>query len=475
MTKKVIFISGNFNIIHPGHQRLFMYAKSLGDKLIVGVLNDHLAGEGAYISEDLRLESVKNNSIIDKAFLISDGVKEAILSLKPDYVVKGKEYEEKFNIEKKVVESYGGVLSFSSGETVFTSSELIKNEIFKSSKFVMKDDDAFLSRHKIDKSKLVELVDQFSKLKILVLGETIVDEYISCQALGMSQEDPTIAVYPLERNLYLGGAAIVASHASGLGANAKFISVIGDDHLSMFVKEKLEQNRVNANLLVDTTRPTSLKQRYRANGKTLLRVNHLHQNSISNNLQEEIIDNIRSDIDDLDLIVFSDFNYGVIPQLLLESFSKLTLNKKTLIVADSQSSSQIGNISRFKNMDLITPTEREARLGLQDHESGLVYLLDTLQTVSKAKNIILKMGEDGILINSANEQTGFKTDKVEALNPNPVDVSGAGDSMLISTSMALAAGANIFHAAYIGSLSASLQVSRIGNVPITIADFYNIV
>ena len=74
MTKKVIFISGNFNIIHPGHQRLFMYAKSLGDKLIVGVLNDHLAGEGAYISEDLRLESVKNNSIIDKAFLISDGV-----------------------------------------------------------------------------------------------------------------------------------------------------------------------------------------------------------------------------------------------------------------------------------------------------------------------------------------------------------------------------------------------------------------
>ena len=64
-----------------------MYAKSLGDELIVGVLNDHLAGEGAYISEDLRLESVKNNSIIDKAFLISDGVKEAILSLKPDYVV----------------------------------------------------------------------------------------------------------------------------------------------------------------------------------------------------------------------------------------------------------------------------------------------------------------------------------------------------------------------------------------------------
>ena len=97
--KKIIFVSGNFNILHPGHQRLLMFAKSLGNKLIVGIVSDKLAGTSAYINEKLRLESVQNNSLVDKAFIIKDSIEAALLDLKPEIVVKGKEYQDKENIE----------------------------------------------------------------------------------------------------------------------------------------------------------------------------------------------------------------------------------------------------------------------------------------------------------------------------------------------------------------------------------------
>jgi bifunctional ADP-heptose synthase (sugar kinase/adenylyltransferase) len=118
-------------------------------------------------------------------------------------------------------------------------------------------------------------------------------------------------------------------------------------------------------------------------------------------------------------------------------------------------------------MSVLTPTEREARLSVRDTESGLVVLAEKLRKKADAKNILLKIGEDGVLIHaeiSASES--WITDRIPALNPLPVDVAGAGDSMMITSAMALAVGATIWEAAALGSIAASVQVSRIGNIPI---------
>lgn len=477
--QKTIFVSGNFNILHPGHQRLLIFAKSLGNKLVVGVISDYLAGDSAYINEDLRLESLRNNSLVDQAFIIKDSIETTLLDLKPDIVVKGKEYQEKENIEVRILETYGGSITFSAGESVFTSSELIKNEILSYSKIILKNEESYLKRHNISKDQLSKTLNNFKKINVLVIGETIVDEYISCQPIGMSHEDPTIVVNPLEKKLYLGGAAIVASHAASLGANAKFLTVTGDDNLSLFVKKELKKNNVGAKLFIDKTRPTSLKQRYRANGKSLFRVNNIHQNSISNNIQNSIFKELKKNISQIDLIVLSDFNYGVITNSLLKKIIKLVQNRDILIVADSQSSSQTGDISRFKNMNLITPTEREARISMRDNQSGIIGLINDLQKITESKNIILKMGADGILINSNNNNNNnkdsFLTDKIGPLNMNPVDVSGAGDSMLIASSMSLASKNSIWISSYIGSLAAAIQISRVGNVPIQFDEIIDLI
>lgn len=137
-----------------------------------------------------------------------------------------------------------------------------------------------------------------------MIGDTIVDEYVMCDPLGMSQEDPTIVVTPISSNKFLGGAGIVAAHARGLGAHVSFYSILGDDQLSNFVEEKMQEYRIDAHLYTDKTRETTHKQRFRANGKTLLRVNRLKQHYIDNELQETILQDIRHHLDKIDLLIF---------------------------------------------------------------------------------------------------------------------------------------------------------------------------
>jgi rfaE bifunctional protein kinase chain/domain len=390
-----------------------------------------------------------------------------ILRLQPDFVVKGKEHEHNFNPESEVLAQYGGNLLFSSGETVFSSLDLIIKEFreFDSRSISLPQD--YLTRHGIDRKHLNFLVRQFSKIRVCVVGDLIVDEYITCQPLGMSQEDPTIVVTPIDSTRFIGGAGIVAAHAAGLGASVQFLSVTGADASRDFAVKRLLEAGVQSHLVLDVSRPTTLKQRYRCKGKSLLRVIHLHQEAISVTHQTQILSEIEQTIDKIDLLVFSDFNYGCLPQPLVEKIVQVSKRHGVMLAADSQSSSQMGDISRFQGMDLLTPTEREARISTRNREDGLVVLAETLRKQASAKNILLKLGEEGLLIHAGSSQLcGWMTDRVSALNTAPKDVAGAGDSLLITSALAMACGASIWEAACLGSLAAAVQVGRVGNTPL---------
>ena len=464
---RAVFVSGHFNVLHPGHLRLLRFAKEYGGRLVVAVESDRLAGSAAHVPEQLRLEGIQSNSWVDEAFIVDEPVAAVIARLRPDFVVKGKEHESLFNPESAALAQYGGKLLFSSGETVFSSLDLIRKEFreFDSRSISLPQD--YLTRHGIERKRLNSLVQQFAKLRVCVVGDLIVDEYITCQPLGMSQEDPTIVVMPIDSTRFIGGAGIVAAHAAGLGASVRFISVTGADAARDFAVKGLAEAGVQACLVLDDSRPTTLKQRYRCKGKSLLRVSHLHQGAISVAHQAQILSEVEQALGKVDLLVFSDFNYGCLPQPLVEQIIRKAKRHGVLLAADSQSSSQVGDISRFKGMDLLTPTEREARISTRNHEDGLVVLAELLRHQSSAKNILLKLGEEGLLIHAGNGQANdWLTDRVGALNTAPKDVAGAGDSLLITSALALAGGGNIWEAACLGSLAAAVQVGRVGNTPI---------
>jgi rfaE bifunctional protein kinase chain/domain len=463
-----VFVSGYFNVLHPGHLRMLRFAKESGDHLIVAVESDFIAGSAAYVPENLRIEGIESNSWVNEVILLEEPLVDLIARLKPDIVIKGKEHQDKFNLEQDVLNSYGGKLKFSSGEIKFSSLDLLRKDFYQTIIDDISLPLAYMKRHKISSGKIKSIIDDFSSLRVCVVGDLIVDEYITCEPLGMSQEDPTIVVKPVGTKRFIGGAGIVAAHAAGLGAKVNFISVAGNDSSYEFVEQKLSEFNVNSSVILDDGRPTTVKQRFRSKEKTLLRVSHLHQSSISPSLQSVFLENVQSIINKVDLLVFSDFNYGCLPQSLVDQIKILAKKHNVMLAADSQSSSQIGDIARFNNMNLITPTEREARISTRNNEDGLVVLAERLRQHSSAGNILLKIGEDGLLIhaNNINGDGTWLTDRIGALNSIPRDVAGAGDSLLIGSALTLAQGGTIWDAALIGSLAAAIQVGRVGNTPL---------
>jgi rfaE bifunctional protein kinase chain/domain len=467
MSAKTVLVSGNFNVLHPGHLRLLRFARECGDRLVVAVYSDRMAGDGAHVPQALRLESVQSISQVDEAFLLDEPATDLIARLQPEIVVKGKEHEDADNPEAAALALYGGRLLFSSGESMFSSLDLLHREMQQADVRTIALPQTYMARHGISKARLADLVRKFAGSKVCVVGDLIIDEYITCEPLGMSREDPTIVVTPIDTLRFVGGAGIVAAHAAGMGASVQFVTVTGQDASREYAERELAGHGVRARMLVDESRPTTLKQRYRCQGKSMLRVSHLHQAAISTRLQEQLLAEVAAALADADLLVFSDFNYGCLPQPVVDQITAMAKARGVVLAADSQSSSQVGDIARFHGMDMVTPTEHEARLATRNRDDGLVVLAEALRQQAEAKNVLLTLGAEGLLIHNADSAaSGWMTDRIAALNSAPRDVAGAGDSLLITGVLALACGATIWEASCLGSLAAAIQVGRVGNLPI---------
>lgn len=464
---RTVFVSGIFNVLHPGHVRLLRFARELGTRLIVGIIPDSLAGASITVGERSRLESIQSLRMVDDSFIIEGSVIEAIMRIRPDVVVKGREHLNEANEEAPLLESYGGRLVFSSGDSFFSSVDLIRNELEVPHRLPIDLPLQFMSDHGISRDRLLEILWSLGEVRVLVVGDSIVDQYVSCHPLGMSREDPTLVVTPIDSETFAGGAAIVAAHAASLGASARLHTITGSDAEARFLAEELRSLGVQARLHVDDNRPTTMKQRWRAGGKTLLRVSHLQQEPMPLALQRELAQEISACIKDYDVLIFSDFNYGALPSGLVDHLATLGRDNGLTMAADSQASSQVSDISRFVGMTLITPTEYEARLAVRNFEDGLVVLADKVRRIAQAKIVILTLAEDGVFLRGAiDPSTAPTTERLPALNRSPVDVAGAGDSLLVITAMALSKGASVYEAALLGSLAAAVQVSAIGNRPL---------
>ncbi len=458
-----VFVSGNFFVLHPGHVRFLRFASECGDKLVVGVNNTQ--PNSSYPSPLERCEALKSLGFVHDVTLMEDGLESTIRRLKPDVVVKGKEYERVENLEATILAEWSGVLLFSSGESSYSATELLAP--LSTDEVLWVRPHGYIRRHGISLDHSKKLVSNFDRLSTVVIGDLIVDDYVHCEALGMSREDPTIVVTPQVTDRFLGGAGIVAAHAAGLGAKTSFLSIAGADEAGEWSLARLKDYKVNATILIDQKRPTTLKRRYRVASKTMLRVSHLRQHEINDNFATTIFETFSTMAEETDLLVFADFNYGCLPQDLVNALIAKARQSGVFIAADSQSSSQLGNIARFNHVDLLTPTEYEARLSLRAQNESLPIVGTKLLESANARRAFITLGATGVLVFDQDKQSErIESDQLVALNRNPVDIAGAGDSMLIAGSMALALGANSFEAAYIGSVAAAIQTSRVGNVPI---------
>lgn len=458
-----VFVSGKFAVIHSGHIRLFMFAKTIGMNLTVA-----LDTEGLDEAEiEWRTSFLKNQEFVDEVVLFKADIEKTILRIKPDIIIKGSEFSSRPNIEKEIVSTYGGELIFSSGSTFFSERDLLNSDEVISVDYSEKIPRDFLKRNGISLSDITQQIMKFNTIKVCVVGDVIIDEYINCHPLGMSREEPNIVVTPIDSQKFLGGAGIVAAHTVGLGATTNLITITGKDEAGSWAVSKAAEYGITIKSIEDKTRPTNLKQRYKAGLQTLLKVSHLSQDVVSDNIQNQILNEFEKIATDTDLLILSDFSYGVLTKEVTTELIKIAKLNGLVIAADSQTSSQLGDLSQFANVDLITPTETEARLELKDQKSGLAVIADKLRSKINSKSIIIKLGADGLVLNGVrSDGTLLNLDALPSLNQNPIDVSGAGDSLLAAASLAITIENNLAKASLIGSLAAAIQIGRLGNIPI---------
>lgn len=469
--RKVIMCHGVFDVVHPGHLRHFIYAKSKADILVASLTADKHISKGHYrphVPQDLRALNLAAYETVDYVVIDANATPIGnIGKLQPDYFAKGYEYTAsglppKTQEEADALRAYGGEMIFTPGDIVYSSSKLIDlaPPSIKTEKLL-----TLMESEQLTFGGLREHLDRLKGKRIHVVGDTIVDSYTQTTMIGGQTKTPTMSVLYERRDDYIGGAAIVAEHMRAAGAEVTFSTVLGDDPLKEFVLQGLKQSGVECRPIIDPTRPTTNKNAIVAGGYRLLKIDTLDNRSISDDILRQLTQAI---IDTpCDAVVFSDFRHGLfnrrtIPRLIA------SIPKGVYKVADSQVASRWGNITEFKGFDLITPNEREARFALGDQDSGIRPLASTLYDAAQCKTLILKLGERGVLTcrNSDHESLDSFV-VVESFVDRVVDAVGAGDALLSYATLAMLETGKDSVATILGSIAAACECECDGNMPVT--------
>ena len=472
--QKVVMCHGTFDVVHPGHLRHLLYAKTKGEILVASVTADMHIEKGEmrpHVPQDLRAANLAAYELVDYVVIDENPTPlENLQRLQPDVFAKGYEYttgalNPKTQAEHDIVASYGGTMIFSPGDYVLSSTKLISLQPpdLRHEKLI-----ALMGRHKIEFSDLRQTIKALSGVSVNVVGDTIIDSYTRCSMIGGQTKTPTISVLFERLDHFVGGAGIVAKHLRAAGATVVFQTLLGDDELGAFARNDLEDSGVIVQALVDSTRPTTDKNAIVVDAYRLLKVDRLDNRPIGENFTKSFAEGCSQSRADIQ--VFSDFRHGIfhrgsIPRLLQ------SLPADAFRVADSQVASRWGNITEFQGFDLITPNEREARFSLGDQDSNVRSLASNLYQVAKCKVLMLKLGDRGLLTYTKPSPTDLSGwFHIDALTSDVVDRVGAGDALLAYSSLALKVSGSPVQAAILGSIAAARECELDGNVPVTSAD-----
>ena len=470
-SQKVIMCHGTFDVVHPGHVRHLLYAKTKAPILIASLTADEHIKKGnlrPYVPENLRAVNLAALEMVDYVLVDADPTPlENLKLIKPDYFAKGYEYttgavNPKTQEEIAVLESYGGEVIFTPGDIVYSSSALIE-----------------LAPPTIGVDKLLSLMDsekltfndlrvalgKLKGLKVHVVGDTIVDSFTYCHLIGGMTKTPTMSVLFEKKVDYVGGAGVVAKHIRAAGAEVTFTTVLGKDALQELVLKDLDAAGIHCTPIIDETRPTTNKNAIVADTYRLLKVDTLDNRSIS----DKILDRIQNQIKSVptDAVVFSDFRHGIFNRATTPVLCA-SIPEGTFKVADSQVASRWGNILEFQGFDLITPNEKEARFSLGDQDSVVRPLALELFRKSHAKLLILKCGDRGIVtyrMDSSDDYRAFFA--IDSFAGRVVDAVGAGDALLSYATLSMIATKNEVIAAILGNMAAGIECEQEGNIPVT--------
>ncbi len=299
--------------------------------------------------------------------------------------------------------------------------------------------------------KLIDIVDNFKGKKIGVIGDLMLDQFIFGNVERISPEAP-VPVVLFSKELYiLGGAANTANNITSLGGEVALVGVVGEDAAANHFFEQLKASGINGEGIVTVkNKSTTQKIRIVAQGQHIVRVDKEEVELISKEVESQVLATLEAQIKTWDMVVVSDYNKGFLTENLILNIIALAKKHGKRVVADIKPN----HLPYFENVFLVVPNQKEAFLmsGVKEVAVAGKILQEKLHA-----NVLLKQASEGMTLFEGDEVSSFATRAKEVF-----DVSGAGDTVLATLSLALCAGATLKEAAIIANHAAGISVAKVG-------------
>jgi len=311
-----------------------------------------------------------------------------------------------------------------------------------------------------------ELINGFSRLKVLIIGDLMIDSYTWGRVSRISPEAPVPIVNVIRRESRLGGAGNVVLNIASLGATAVICSVIGDDAPGRELQKIiLDSNLSTEGLIVEPGRMTTVKERIIAGSQQVVRVDSETESSISSSSQKALLAHIKDSISDVDVIIFEDYDKGVLSAELIQSVISMAKENNIPTVVDPKRK----NFFAYKGATLFKPNLHELRdgLGLMPTDFDADHLADTVRKFKVSQEftgVFVTLSERGVYIDFENDQQ-----LIPAHIRQISDVSGAGDTVISIAACVLALGGSTEQIASLANLGGGLVCESLGVVPIDLA------
>ena len=458
---------GCFDLLHPGHIKHFEAAKKIADVVIVTLTPDRFVNKGPgrpVFNEHLRLESIAALEAVDYVVLNKwSTAVEAIKLIKPDFYVKGQDYKDREkdvtkNIlkEENAVKAGEGKIHFTE-EITFSSSSLINTHFSPHNEKTQQYLSAFKKKNSAD--KINAELEGLKDISVLVIGDTIIDEYHYCQPLGKSTKSPNISAVYLKQKSFAGGVLAVANHVSQFAGNVELVTVLGKKHSQKEVIDNNLSKSVSKKLFYREDGPTNTKRRYLDTylDIKLFEVTFMNDQFIDEKLEKEILSYLKTAVKKHDMILVTDFGHGFITPAIIKF---LESTGKYLAVNAQTNSNNYGYnyITKYKHADFVSIDERELRMPFSDNHGEIEGLVRKLKKITHAEKIQITLGASGSKIFSKN-----KFSFTPAFATSIRDSVGAGDAVLSVTALCAYHNVSPEVISFVGNCVGALAVQVIGN------------
>lgn len=464
--RQVVHCHGVFDLLHIGHIRYLQSAKRRGDVLIVTVTPDRFVNKGPHrpvFEEHLRTQAIASLDCVDYVAVNNwPTAVEAIRRLRPHVYTKGAEFRNhktpEILKEEAEAEALGVRVDFIDDDITASSSYLINHFLSPFSEEV----DRYLSRIRAkwktgDQFKSLELARD---LKVLVVGDAILDEYVFCSTFGQSTKSPNIVGRFQTQEGYLSGALSVANHLAGFCSHVDLITILGDDPRQNDDIYHRLRPAIHPNAILREGRSATLRRQFRDSyfSTTLFEIDYLDESPVAPATRDQIDANIRDAIAACDLVVVADYGYG----MLNETTIQLLCNSAPfLAVTTPASAANLGyhTISQYPRSDFFALAEHDLRLDRRNRQQDLNTLLQELTSRLGARKSLVTLGARGCFAYSPAE--GFE--EAPAVATRIVDRQGAAEAAFAISALSAVLGFPLDQLAFLANVAGAQAAATVGN------------